>query len=230
MRVGVIMPHRNDRPKFLEQFHRILSRQTLQPEIVEIVDYEPKSDSVDITERYKYGYDKLRGKGLDVIAFLEIDDWYSNDYLETMVNGWNSHGRPKMFGLDYTIYYHLCVEKSFVFKHDKRSSMMSTLMIPDLNIEWCKDDYPYTDSYLWKTIGGKLFNPRKDIALGLKHGLSLCGGKFHSENLDRYKEKWIDLKKFVGEEDWNFYRTIYDGTGAKLIRDRQKGLHLYFDV
>lgn len=225
VRIGVLMPHRNDRPKFLEQFHRLLERQTLKPEIVEIVDYEPIDENVDITARYRKGYDNLRGKGLDVIAMLEVDDWYSSDYLEVMANGWVNAGRPKMFGLDYTIYYHLFVGKSFIFKHDKRSSMMSTLMRPDMDFEWPAPDYAYTDSFLWKSVGGKLFNPRKTITVGLKHGIGLCGGRWHSESLQRYNRNEIDFKKLAGE-DYGFYMSLYP-PGVQLVRDRVKGLYLY---
>lgn len=225
IKVGVICPDRGDRPQFMGQFHRQLEQQTIKPEIVEIVDYAPTSDVCDITARYRVGYDNLRNKGLDVIAFFENDDIYLPDYLETMVNGWASHGKPKMFGLDYTIYYHLCVGKSFMFKHDKRSSMMSTLMQPDLDFEWCDDSYAYTDSHLWKTVGGKTWNPHKLITMGLKHGIGKSGGQWHIEGLQRYKDAGISLKKVVGEENYNFYRTLYPPT-AQLVRDKSNGLTL----
>ena len=221
------MPHRNDRPKFLEQFHKILSRQTLQPEIVEIVDYTPESFNCDISQRYKRGYNVLRGKDIDVIAMLEVDDWYAPNYLEVMAENWLKYGKPKMLGLNYTIYYHLFVGKSFVFKHEKRSSMMSTLMRPDMDIEWCKDDYAYTDSHLWKTVGGVTFNPKKEIAIGIKHGLGMTGGLWHKTNLERYKENNIDFRKLVGDENYAFYRSLYSPT-TKLLRDKAKGLYLHY--
>lgn len=222
-KVGVICPTRGDRPKFLSQFHKYIERQTLQPTIVEVVDFEATDESVDVTKRYRVGYDKLRGQGLDVIAFMEDDELYMPNYLEVMVEGWINHGRPKMFGLDYTIYYHLLVGKDFVFKHEKRASAMSTLIRPDMDIEWCADSYAYTDSHLWKTVGGKVFNPRKEIVVGIKHGLSKCAGLWHSEGLQRYKQNNIDFRRLVGEEDYSFYKSLYPPT-AKIVRDKQKGL------
>lgn len=226
IKVGVICPTRGDRPKFLEQFKKYVSRQTLQPTVVEIVDFEPTDDSCDITKRYKYGYDKLRGQGLDLIGFLEDDEFYAPNYLEVMVDGWIKHGCPKMFGLDYTIYYHLLVGKDFVFKHDKRASMMSTLMKPDMSFEWCRDDYAYTDSHLWKTVGGKVWNPRMEIAIGIKHGLGMTGGQYHTNNLQKYNQNNIDFRRLVGEEDFSFYQSLYP-PNVKLIRDKQKGLVIY---
>lgn len=225
VRIGVICPTRGDRPKFLEQFKKYLDRQTLKPEIVEIVDFPPTDEDVDVTKRYRYGYDKLRGKGLDVIAFMEDDELYMPEYLEVMVQGWVNAGRPKMFGLDYTIYYHLFIGKSFTFKHDKRSSAMSTLIRPDMDFEWCADDYAYTDSFLWKSVGGKLFNPRKTIVVGIKHGLGRTAGRWHDCNLERYNRNEIDFKKLAGE-DYGFYMSLYP-PGVQLVRDRVKGLYLY---
>ncbi len=227
VRLGVICPDRGDREKFLEQFHRQIARQTLKPTIVEVVDYVPESFNCDITQRYKRGYDVLRGKDIDVIAMLEVDDWYAPNYLEVMCENWLKYGKPKMLGLNYTIYYHLFVGKSFVFKHEKRSSMMSTLMRPDMDIEWCKDDYAYTDSHLWKTVGGIVFNPKQIITVGLKHGIGLCGGQYHSSNLQRYNENNIDFRRLVGEEDYAFYRSLYPPT-TKLLRDKAKGLYLHY--
>lgn len=225
IRVGVICPDRSDRPKFMEMFYRQLDRQTLKPERVEVVDYVPESFSCDITQRYRRGYDILRGKDLDVILFMENDDVYAPTYIEVMAENWLKYGKPKMLGLNYTIYYHLFIGKSFVFKHEKRSSAMSTLIRPDMDFEWCADSYAYTDSHLWKTVGGVTFNPRKDIALGLKHGLSMTGGLWHRDNLERYKETNIDFRKLVGDEDFAFYRSLYPPT-ARLERDKAKGLHL----
>lgn len=223
-KIGVICPTR-DRPQFLGQFKKYLSSQTIQPCEIEIVDYDSKSDVCDITERYRYGYDKLRGRGLDVIAFMEDDEWYSPEYLEVMVGGWLRAGKPKMFGLDYTIYYHLYIGKSFTFRHDKRSSAMSTLIRPDMEFDWCADDYAYTDSWLWKIVGGVVWNPRKDIVVGVKHGIGKTGGRWHRDNLDRYKSREIDFRKLVGEDAYAFYRSIYPST-VRLARDSKKGLYL----
>ena len=219
------MPHRNDRPKFLEQFHRILSRQTVKPDILEIVDYEPKSNQKDITQRYVFGYDKLRAKRLDVIAFMEIDDWYSPNYCEVMLKNWDSFGRPQLFGIDHTVYYHLAVKKSFIFKHPGRSSMMNTLLVPDLDINWCADDYPYTDAFLWKLFKGVSHNPKQIITLGIKHGIGMSGGRWHTEGLQRYNQTNVNLESLVGE-DIEFYNNIYPET-TRLIRTKKNGLCLF---
>lgn len=215
MKFGVICPDRGDRPLFLEQFHRMLARQTVQPDILEIVDYAPKSDAVDITERYRFGYDRLRGKGLDCVLFMESDDWYRLDYIETMLKAWNG---SDIFGTNYTTYYHLRIGKSFTFKHKSRSSMMSTLMKADLDVSWPMDNYAYTDMFLWmKSKSRETFFPnRGHICLGIKHGVGKQGGEFHSTKLKMFKDKGLDFQKTVGE-DYAFYNDNFPILQTKKV-------------
>lgn len=208
MKVGILTPDRGDRPLFLEQWRRMIDRQTLKPEIVELVDYEPLSGDCDISQRYRIGYDKLRDKGLDVIACAESDDVYLPRYLEVMCKGWLDHGKPDIFGICYTVYYHLGIGKSYTLNHPNRSSMMCTLIKPDLELDWPLDDYPYTDAHLWMHATSRAtFRPSEIITVGLKHGYGKTGGEFHTTSLKKFTEKGILLSKLVGE-DMKYYDEI----------------------
>lgn len=214
MKIGVIIPTRGDRPGFLENCLRMLSCQTVQPDIVEVVDF-PASDKCDITKRYRMGYDRLRDKGLDVIALMEDDDWYCREYLEIMIKEWVKT-KPDLFGTMYTIYYHIGIRGWFKFDHDRRSSAMNTLIKPDLDFAWCADHEPYTDIHLWKTLRGILtsrtFMPDRHIALGIKHGIGMCGGRNHTDRLHRYVNIDHDLnflRSIMDEESLEFYAKFY---------------------
>jgi len=222
IRVGIIIPDRNDRPELLKNCLRMLEAQTLQPEIIELINFHPNSHEKDITLRYRTGYEKLRNKGLDIIAFWENDDYYSKDYLEIMVNKWLEKGQPDMLGTDYTIYYHLRKIAYFVFHHIDRSSALSTLIKPDLKFPWCQDTDPYTDMYLWSQcheIKNKvIFHPEKHITIGIKHGVGLPGGIGHTDELQIFinPDLKIDengnirqygfLEEHMDEESFNFYK------------------------
>lgn len=213
MKIGIIVPDRNDRPLFLENCLRLIKNQTLQPTIIEVINYEPESDNVDITQRYRLGYEKLRNKGLDIIALMENDEWYSPEYLEIMVNGWVKHGKPEIFGTNYTVYYHIKLFSYFTMHHLTRSSAMSTLITPDLDIKWCVDEQPYTDIWLWKQLQGVTFSPPKIICLGIKHGVGKCGGMAHVDKLHRYVGNDTNkdyLRSVVDNESFNFYSNYFN--------------------
>jgi len=216
MKIGIIIPDRNDRPEFLANCLRMIKAQTLQPEIIELVNFEgdgtrnEKGELVpDITKRYRIGYEKLRGKGLDFIAFIENDDWYSPNYLEQMANYWNTCNEPKIMGTSYTYYYSLRKHMYFMFDHGDRASAMNTLIKPDMEIEWCADDVAYTDMHLWSTIKGFLFRPDPVISVGIKHGVGLCGGKGHITRLHRYTQGDIEwLRSLLDPESFSFYTSL----------------------
>lgn len=215
MKTAIIIPDRSDRPEFLKNCLRMMSAQSLQPDHIEIVNDPPLSDSKDITWRYRNGYDRLRGKGFDIIFLIENDDWYSPKYLEYMSNKWQSHGRPDLIGTDYTIYYHLNQKAWFTMNHPERASAMNTLIKPDLDFNWCQDSDPYTDLHLWLRAGltGKIFHPGNHLSIGMKHGIGLCGGVNHVDRMDRYTNKDNDsgflhkimIKENDDFESFNFY-------------------------
>lgn len=232
MKIGVIIPDRNDRPRMLENCLRMIKAQTVQPDIIELVNDNPltfdadgyhcpsKPGVPDITWRYRTGYDRLRNKGVDVIFLIENDDWYATTYIETMLAEWNDAGRPQLFGTDYTIYYHIKLFYYFIFRHQIRSSAMSTMIKADLDFPWCPDHEVYTDMHLWtKTVlNKKVFHPKKTICAGIKHGEGFCGGRMHKDRLDRYTKNGISdvnkeyLRSFMDADSFNFYSTYFDGS------------------
>lgn len=190
--IAVVVPDRGDRPNFLNNCRRMISMQTRQPDILEVIDYKPVSDQCDITPRYKMGYNLASNAGADCILFMENDDWYHPEYIEEMIEHWLAHGKPELLGHQYTIYYHLGLRKMSVFHHMHRSSAMNTLIKAGLTFGWGEDKNPYTDSWLWVTTS-KHYNwraitvvPSQLICLGIKHDIGKVGGEFHSSGLKRF--------------------------------------------
>lgn len=231
LKIGILIPDRGDRPKFMENCIRMIKAQTLQPTIIEIVDDIPPPHFVvkekplmndklipntcDITWRYRTGYDRLRKKGLDAIFLWENDDWYAPNYLEIMCNEWEKRQRPDLLGHIYTIYYHIKLFGYFEMKHKTRSSAMNTLIKPDMHFNWCVDFDPYTDIHIWTQAGlnGQTFDPKKHITLGIKHGVGLCGGRNHINKLHRFKTKDTDhafLKSIMDQDSFEFYTNYFN--------------------
>jgi hypothetical protein len=208
MKIAVLIPDRGDRPNFLRNCERMIENQTLKPTYMFVVDYPPKNDDCDITQRYRVGYESINKYDVDCILLMENDDYYSQSYIETMVNNWIKNGKPDIFGTDYTIYYHINERAHFTMNHSRRSSAMSTLIKPNLNIQWPKDNDPYTDIALWKQLKGITFRPDEIICIGIKHGVGKCGGKNHTCNMHRYINKDSNfefLKQNMDSESFNFY-------------------------
>ena len=208
MRIGIIIPDRGDRPKFMDNCLRMIDAQTLKAERIVVKGYENVNGMVDITERYRTGYMHLCGKDLDVIAFIENDDWYDPHYLEYMTTKWIEYGKPEIFGTNYTIYYHLKLRKYFTMEHYDRASAMNTFIKPDLDLKWPADNDPYTDIHLWQKnrLNGIVINPERVISIGMKHGEGLCGGRFHTDKLATYtNEDNGFLKATLDAESYEFY-------------------------
>lgn len=231
MKIGVLIPDRNDRPRLLENCLRMMKAQTLQPVTIELVNdpapehfisyrkpNEPKQilNRCDITWRYRTGYERLKNKGLDMIALIENDDWYSPYYFEIMADQWYKKGKPELLGTNFTTYYHIKLFGYFTMIHKNRSSAMSTLIKPDLEFNWCVDWEPFTDMHIWKkcNLRGATFDPIRYISLGIKHGEGNCGGKSHVDQLQRYVNADTDksfLRKVMSmdKESFDFYTNYF---------------------
>ena len=208
IRVGVIIPDRGDRPAFLANCIRMMRGQTLQPVGIALMNFPPRSNDKDITVRYREGYERWRGNSVDVIAFIENDDWYSPVYLETMAAAWDNAGRPDIFGTDRTVYYNLNERAWKTMLHSRRSSAMSTFIKPNLDLTWPVDSDPYTDIHLWRTVNGLTHTFDPPICIGIKHGVGLCGGRMHVDQLDRLEYKdpdHVQLREWMDDESFNFY-------------------------
>ncbi len=204
--VAAIIPDRGDRPKMLANCLRMMSEQTLQPEIF-LIDEEPKSELPDITYRYKKGYDLVSKGDYDLVFFIESDDWYHPNYIYTIYSCWLSEGKPDLIGIDYTYYYHLKLRKYFKYGHLGRASMMNTAMKPGLILKWPHDNYRFVDMYIWDKLKGLTISPKYPISIGMKgHGEGMTGGTGHDNKLFRYDcEDNGFLAEHLDKQSFEFY-------------------------
>ncbi len=211
-RIGVLIPDRGDRPAFLKQCKKYLAYQTVQPHEVLFVDYAPESADVDVTQRYRRGCLELFDRKCDVILFLENDDFYSPHYIALMMIEWKKANRPLIFGIGYTIYYHIFQQMYVTIPHRQRASAMSSLVTRSiLGMKWPKDNNPYLDAEMWAQIPGKTFIPRSPLCLGIKHGIGLVGGGAHNGDCPHYNihdQGGAWLAGMVGAESFEFYKEM----------------------
>jgi len=213
IKIGIVIPTRGDRPQFLKNCLEQISLQTIQPDVIELVDDEPLSSSKDITYRYRIGVERILKKDVDVIFFWEDDDWYAVNYIETMLDLWNQHKQPNIFGFNSTTYYHIKLQRYIHLKHHGRASMFNTMVKAEAmkGFKWNQDDDPWTDIHLWNNIEGVALNFETRICIGVKHGIGLSGGVGHSDGW--MQSKTIDLnrsylKRHLDQRSLEFYLSI----------------------
>jgi hypothetical protein len=213
MNVAIIIPDRNDRPRFTEHCLKMMNNQSLKPAQIIHVNQKPESEKPDLSYRYRLGY-SLVGKNIDLIALIENDDWYSETYLEDSVNFWIQLGKPDIIGRTITQYYNIAVKGYFNMNHTNRSSAMNTLLKPRLNISWPPNHEVYTDLHLWYNQPhlSKVIIDQPLNCLGIKHGIGLCGGKNHTTYLNRFVNKDVNfsyLASVVDDESLQFYKSLH---------------------
>jgi len=210
MKFAIIIPTRKDRPAFIEQCKFLIKRQSLQPNEVIWVDYEPTSNNKDITQRYRMGVELATKNGHDFVVFWEDDDWYDKDYLLWLTTEWRNNNLPNFFGVGETYYYHIMLGKSHHMKHVNRTSAFCTLAKLPWKCSWPIDSYPFLDMHIHKSTQVKTINfPKNKIyAIGIKHGIGLSGGGGHSTTFRFYQtesREWF--YKQIGE-DRHFYDSV----------------------
>lgn len=118
--IALVMPTRMEKQRIpLIKYAGVQqAKQTLQPEIIEVIDYAPKDSSKkDVTERYRFGYERAEKKGADLVLAWEDDDWYDKNYINVMVNAWVKAGKPVLIGIAQTLYYNIFNQKYLTLKH-----------------------------------------------------------------------------------------------------------------
>jgi len=194
-----------------------MEAQTRVPDFINIVDHPIESNAVDLASRFKIGIQTSLKMGADLIFFIEDDDFYRPEYIKTMVQLWTGAGKPALFGLDVTIYYHLGLKMAGSIKHPGRASMYSTMITKDFDMSvWPEDPERFVDVKVWKdAVSKKAVTPTDTICIGIKHGHGLCGGSMHDPKrfLSMFREtKMPDenlnfLSDFTGPGFW-FYKSI----------------------
>jgi len=212
-RVAVITPTRRDRQEFFELAELMLERQTFDDYVWIVVDYPPKSDKNDITERYFAGIKEARELGCKLAVFWEDDDYYPEYYLENMYKLWVDHGECDLIGHTTTIYYHLKSRKFRTLIHRGRASMFATAMSlsarPKAEHDPNRDDIAFLDLRLWEDTSLSRCTFTGYMAIGIKHGIGKSGGSGHRAESVGIKDKdFRFLKSKTDHEVFERYAEI----------------------
>lgn len=207
MRFAVIIPDRNDRPELTTFCIEQLRRMTLRPDALYHVCYTPDGPGFDLIQRVQYGIDNAKQAGIDLCFIVENDDFYPANYFERFAPYFEDY---HFFGQEFSDYYNLKNLSHNRFDHAHRASLFTTgFKISALNnFEWPPNDKPFLDIELWKYARHKKRKFINTGAIGMKHGLGLCGGKGHRMNMRNKDQdlKWLASK--VDPESFEFYKSV----------------------
>jgi len=180
-----------------------MDRQTLKPERIYHINYIPLNGEMDLTQRVITGIDQSERDGIDKCFIIENDDYYPDDYFEKMQFDCD------MIGSEKTTYYNLKFKRYKYLRHLGRSSLFCT----GFRISKIKNMvFPLKslDIRMWlfaQNLKVKFVNPG---AIGIKHGIGLCGGMGHQFNANYTKDSgmWY-LKGQVRDESFEFYKSYH---------------------
>ncbi len=202
---ATLTPDRNDRPELLEFCKHQLSRMNTKPTHSYFINYPAKAANVDLVERVREGIRQAKADGFDLVMIIENDDFYDRSYFDYLPD-------TDFIGSIKTTYYNLKNRTYQDWTHPKRASLFTTgFKISALNdFEWPENSERFLDLSLWnyavqkrKSIGW-----RETGAIGIKHGIGLCGGRGHVQR-NKYSDKDLEwLKANTDQDAFTFYSTL----------------------
>ncbi len=200
-----------ERAKMLAFVLGRMEAQTTPPDYVALMDYPKIRKGPDLAERYKNGVNKCFEKGCDFVLFIEDDDYYPKDYIETMFSLWIQNNKPHVIGCSETTYYHIFTRGWLNIKTITHSSAHGTAVGRGVDVLGCSDENIYFDIELWKrnSKNSKLvYFPNHCISI--KHGIGLCGGGGHTNTHYRIQddEQYTKLKELLDEDGFDFYLSV----------------------
>lgn len=206
MKFCTITPTRGDRPQFLEFCRHQLSRMHIKPDHSYFIDHAPESTDFDLVGRVRKGVEQAKADGFERVFIIEDDDHYPADYFLHMPPD------ADFLGDDHTIYYHLGNRTWQEWSHPRRASLFTTgFNISALkDFQWLPDNERFLDISLWNYAMNtkKTVFWRQSKAIGIKHGIGLCGGKGHIQR-NKYQDQDLAwLKAHVDQDAYTFYSTL----------------------
>lgn len=198
---------RNDRSELLTHCKWQVSRFVSSFDEHLIVDYPAKSDRPDLTERVRVGYEHAKVKGYDWIVIVENDDFYNAQYLTQILH--NTNGAD-FIGSEFTWYFNLRNRTWERTMHPNHSSLFCTAFRVSAmkDFKWNLANKVFLDIDIWRYARRFRRTFIELPAIGIKHGIGMCGGKGHVQVMANSDPELEWLQKRVDSKSFEFYKTL----------------------
>lgn len=207
MSILLLTPDRNDRSELLAHCKWQVSRFVSAFDEHLIVDYPAKNGNPDIKERLRAGYEHAKVKGYDWVAVIENDDWMREDYLHRILLKTND---SDFIGSEFTHYYNLINRTWERTHHPNHSSLFCTAFRVEAmkDFKWNQAHNTFIDLDIWRHARRFRRYFTELPAIGIKHGIGLCGGKGHRGVFPNKDPDLSWLKARIDETSYNFYSNL----------------------
>lgn len=204
---AVIIPDRNDRPELLKFCFKQLSRMTVKPDMIYLIDRPPiDARTKDLLGRIKEGVELAKADGIDKVYIVENDDWYHPQYFERMAFDGD------FVGCKNTIYYNIKNRTHEILTHEHSSLCFTGFRISALkDFRWPQDGTIFLDIKLWNHANRMRKNIKfvsEFVGVGIKHGIGLAGGSGHRRTFKNRDPNMDYLKSLVDQEAFQFYQSL----------------------
>jgi len=180
-RVHVVTPTRGDRPPILASLNQLYAAwQDYPVEAHWRIAYPPRSEEPDLVPRVREGLTRAFQAGADLVLVMEDDDYYSPSYVRLLVEEWERAGRPSGLVSMDAARYHLVTRNWGHIREDKRRPALFVSGFSALPSAWPEDADLFLDAHLSRIVPDlhQFVLPAWE-AIGIKHGVGLCGGNQH---------------------------------------------------
>jgi hypothetical protein len=205
MKFCIIIPDRNDRQELTNFCFDQIMRMSIQPDKIYHINHHPQSERFDLISRVRQGFNMAEADGIDWCFIIENDDYYPANYFERFLPFFESHD---FIGQDTTTYYNLTQKAYKPMSHNYHSSLFCTAFrVSALNLfKWPASTTPFLDIDLWKYARFKRRMFIKTGAVGIKHGIGLCGGNGHKMKMPVQDKDLSWLRENTDELGFQFYK------------------------
>lgn len=206
----IVTPDRGDRKVMMDFCQTQVHRFNPGFGIHCMVDYAPKSNGFDLTERVHEGFKSAIETKVDWIILVESDDYYPIDYIENILS---QAENSDFIGCEFTYYYNIKEKTWERLYHPNRSSLFCTAFRVSamLDFKWHLAHKLFLDIDIWKYAKKNGYRTTfiDAGAIGIKgHGFGLAGGKGHVMKLANKdpEMKWLQSK--TDEQSFEFYKSL----------------------
>jgi hypothetical protein len=209
MKLGIILPDHGGREELIDLAWQQIGKQTVRPDAIYHIGpgHIRPSGSIDLVARLKMGCQHAKEDGIDFVLIIE-DDFYGPDYIARFIPYMNFD----FVGQDYTYYYQLKQRAWARFDHKYRSSLFTTgfkvSALNNWNWDDLRPDMAMVDIRLWGYAKRRTKAFIDTGAIGIKHGIGLCGGKGNLINMKNKDPEMLWLKEKVSGDAFEFYREL----------------------